>query len=268
MTAAYNSPPANQRQIQFELKPWRDDMNRSIALHTAGMLTAVLLGAAQTGFAQPPASPAPAGDYSAPAAPTNAGTESPAADQAISAPVLHITTVEVIRSSHAPALDIVRVRGLASTPGWEEAELVPLTRGVPADGVLELMFVAKAPAEASDAKGFEAVEAIFPLETNHPFKGVNVRSASESLAVLQLPGYSENKGFVEDCSQCVGKYFLARGAAAPAGKPASELVREDQLPVGTRIVRHSEGIASADSNPNRLTLIVAKDGRIKSAVWD
>jgi len=243
-------------------------MKRSNALQAAGMLAAVLLGAAQPGFAQPSASTAAAGEPPAPVGPATGQASSPATEQAISAPVLHITSVEVIRSSHAPTLDVVRVRGLVSTPGWEEAELVPLTRGVPADGVLELMFVAKAPAEASDAQGFETVEALFPLETNHPFKGVNVRSASDSLAVPQLPGYAENKSFADDCSQCVGKYFIAKGTAAPAGKPASELVREDQLPPGTRVVHHSEGIASADSNPNRLTLIVAKDGRIKSALWD
>jgi hypothetical protein len=66
-------------------------------------------------------------------------------------PVLKITSVEVIRSAHAPYMDIIRVRGLASSSGWEEAELVPLTRGVPADGMLQLIFVARPPTEASDA---------------------------------------------------------------------------------------------------------------------
>ena len=78
------------------------------------------------------------------------------------APVFRVISVEVMRSSHGTPLDIIRVRGLASTPGWEEAELVPLTRGVPKDGMLELIFVARAPAEAMEATGFEPVEAIFP----------------------------------------------------------------------------------------------------------
>jgi hypothetical protein len=39
----------------------------------------------------------------------------------VRAPVLRITSVEVIRSSHGPTLDIIRVRGLASSRGWEEA---------------------------------------------------------------------------------------------------------------------------------------------------
>src|SRR5271156_2971329 len=185
-----------------------------------------------------------------------------------SAPVLHIKSVEIIRSAHAPVMDIIRVRGVVSTVGWEEAELIPLSRGVPADGILEMIMVARAPSEAADAKGFEEVEAIFPLEPNHPFKGVNVHGASESVSVTQLPGYAEGKSSAEDCSKCVGKTFVAKGAGAPVGKPASDLVREEQLPAATRIVRPSEGIPSADSNPNRLTLILNKDGKITAAVWD
>jgi hypothetical protein len=46
------------------------------------------------------------------------------------------------------------------------------------------------------------------------------------------------------------------------------VVREEQLPAATRIVRPSEGISSADSNPNRLTLILNKEGKITAAVWD
>jgi hypothetical protein len=189
-------------------------------------------------------------------------------ERTLSAPVLHIKSVEIIRSAHPPVMDIIRVRGLTSTVGWEEAELVPLSRGVPADGVLELVMVARAPGEAADARGFEEVDAIFPLEPNHPFKGVNVHSASDSVSVTQLPGYAEGKAVSEDCSKCVGKTFVAKGASAPSGKASSELVREEQLPAATRVVKPSEGIASADSNPNRLTLILNKEGKITAAVWD
>jgi hypothetical protein len=238
-------------------------MNRSITTSVAGVVAALLLGTAHA--AAPPAS-------SQPAAPTDsappAGAQSADSEQAVNAPILQVTSVEVIRSKHAPEMDILRVRGLASTPGWEEAELVPLTRGVPADGILELMFVAKAPAQASEAQGYEVVEAIFPLENSHPFKGVNVRGASNSVAVGQLPGYAESKSAAEDCSHCVGKLLVAKGASAPAGKSAADVVREDQLPPGSRIVKHTDGIASADSNPNRLTVIVNSEGRIKSAIWD
>jgi hypothetical protein len=190
------------------------------------------------------------------------------AAQSLQAPVLHITSVEVIRSTHAPVMDIIRVRGLTSTSGWEEAELIPLTRGVPQNGVLEMMLVARAPSEAVEASGFEVIEAIFPLEPDHPFKGVNVHSASESVSVGALPGYTERQRPAEDCGHCVGKIFVPKGSAAPAGKAAAELVREEQLPAGTRVIRPTDGIASADSNPNRLTLVLTEQGRIATAIWD
>jgi hypothetical protein len=186
----------------------------------------------------------------------------------VRAPVLRITSVEVIRSTHGTPLDIVRVRGLASTEGWEEAELVPLTRGVPKDGMLELVFVARAPAEAMEATGFEPIEAIFPIESSHPFKGVNVHSASESVTLSQLPGYVEGKGPGEDCSKCVGKVFVAKGAPMPSGKSAADVVKEEQLPSVSRVIKHSDGIPSAESNPNRLTLVLSRDGTIASAIWD
>jgi hypothetical protein len=184
------------------------------------------------------------------------------------APVLRVISVEVLRSSHGTPLDIIRVRGLASTSGWEEAELIPLTRGTPKDGILELVFVARAPAEAMEATGFEPIEAIFPIEANHPYKGINVHSASESLSLTHLPGYAENKAGGEDCSKCAGKLFIAKGAAMPADKSAAEVVKEEQLPPMSRVIRHSDGIPSADSNPNRLTIVVSKDGTIATAIWD
>jgi hypothetical protein len=186
----------------------------------------------------------------------------------VTAPVLHVISIEVMRSSHGAPLDIIRVRGLASTPGWEEAELIPLTRGVPKDGILELIFVARAPAEAMEATGFEPVEAIFPIEASHPYKGINVHGASGSLSLAQMPGYAEGKAGGEDCSKCVGKVFVAKGAAMPAGKSAADVVKEDQLPPVSRIIKPSDGIASADSNPNRLTIVLSKDGTISSAIWD
>jgi hypothetical protein len=217
--------------------------------------------------AQPLAAAEPPAGTSAPA-PGSSGSGPAPDDRAQRAPVLHITSVEVMRSAHGPALDIIRVRGLASSSGWEEAELVPLTRGIPADGILELIFVARAPAEAAEADGFEAIEAIFPLETDHPFKGINVHSASESVFVASLPGYTENKTAGEDCNKCVGKAFVAKGTSAPSGHAASELVREERIAAPVRVIHPSDGIASANSDPNRLTLILNKDGRITTAVWE
>jgi len=226
------------------------------AIFAAGLISSL----SGTAFAQAP---------SVPPAPPPPGAPGQAAEpQSEVHPVLRVISVEVIRSTHGTILDVIRVRGLASSEGWEEAELVPLTRGTPKDGMLDLVFVARPPAEAMEAKGFEVVEAIFPIESNHPFKGVNVHSASESVTLTQLPGYVEGKGAGEDCSKCVGKVFVAKGAPVPAGKSAAEVVKEEQLPPLTRVIRHTDGIPSAESNPNRLTLVLSKDGTISSAIWD
>jgi len=234
-----------------------NEANRYAAVVAAGLLMSLAGSAvAQTNSADQ--------SRSGPPGQASGGGDSPQ----IRAPVLRITSIEVIRSSHGPALDIIRVRGLASSSGWEEAELVPLTRGAPPDGMLELVLVAQAPLEAREASGFEAIEAIFPLEIGHPFKGVNVHSASDSVTLTQLPGYAEGKAAGEDCAKCVGKIFVAKGTAAPAGKSAAEVVKEEQLPPNTRVIKHSDGIPTADSNPNRLTLVLNKEGRITTAIWD
>jgi hypothetical protein len=219
-------------------------------------------------LAQTTAAPAYANGKSPAAPQSDAQTNIPDVQSDVRSPVLRVTSVEVIRSTHGTPLDIIRVRGLASTQGWEEAELVPLTRGTPKDGMLELVFVARAPGNAMEATGFEPIEAILPIESNHPFKGVNVHSASESVTLTQLPGYIEGKGAGEDCSKCVGKVFVAKGASIPSGKSAADVVKEEQLPPVTRVIKHSDGIPSADSNPNRLTLVLSRDGTINSAIWD
>ncbi|HYC09154.1 MAG TPA: hypothetical protein VEC10_05910 [Steroidobacteraceae bacterium] len=242
---------------------------RRFAIMTDWTAVTVLAAASSMSFAQQSTvtttpDRSPAGSPPAQEPPGSAASD----QEGIEAPVLQITSVEVIRTAHAPVLDIIRVRGLASSSGWEEAELLPLTRGKPADGMLHLMFVARAPAEAMEANGFETVEAIFPLETDHPFKGVNVHSATDSVTVSSIPGYSEGKAAGDDCHKCVGKVFVARGSAAPSGKPASELVKEEQLPPIKRVIGPADGIPTADSNPNRLTLILNREGRIVTAVWE
>jgi hypothetical protein len=236
----------------------------------AAVLFTIALNLAAGGvvLAQTTSTAATATGKNSASAPSDAQTNIPDLQSDVRSPVLRVTSVEVIRSTHGTPLDIIRVRGLASTEGWEEAELVPLTRGSPKDGMLELVFVARAPAQAMEATGFEPIEAILPIETNHPFKGVNVHSASESVTLLQLPGYVEGKGAGEDCSKCVGKLFVAKGASVPSGKSAAEVIKEEQLPPVTRVIKHSDGIPSADSNPNRLTLVLARDGTINSAIWD
>jgi len=234
-----------------------NNLNVSAAL-AAGIM--ILSSAATAGGQQPPAAePSPPTSTEAP--PANGG-----ANDTQTHAVLSITSVEVIRSAHAPALDIIRVRGFVSSAGWEEVELVPLTRGVPADGMLQLVLVARPPEDASDATRYEPVEAILPLETNHPFRGVNVHAETNAVAITAMPGYAESKYVFEDCGQCVGKTFIPKGSSGSSNR--AEVVREERLPPNTRIVRPADGMSGRESNPNRLTLMLDNDNRIVAAVWE
>ncbi len=208
------------------------------------------------------------GAHAAPAAPS---PSAPATDGEGEnrAPVMRITSVEVIRSTHGGTLDIIRVRGLVSSEGWEEAELVPLTRGVPEDGILELVFIAKAPAQATEATGFETVEAIFPLEPNHPFKGVNIHSAQEALLLTQMPGFVDGPPLrVMTAGNVLESISWQKGRAPRPEKKAAEVMREEQLPPNTHVIKAGDGVGKGDSDPNRLTIIVNAAGKITAAVWD
>jgi hypothetical protein len=61
---------------------------------------------------------------------------------------------------------------------------------------------------------------------------------------------------------------VAKGGAAPAGVAADRIVREDDLPPNTRIIRSTDGIADVRHDPDRLTILVGEDGRIDDAVWE
>jgi hypothetical protein len=190
-------------------------------------------------------------------------TEQEAADDAIK-PLFKVSSVELIRSSHAPELDIVRVRGLSSTENWSDPQLVAISRGSSADGMLDLLFVARAPDEASNPTKFGPMEAIFVIEPGHPYKGIRVRSATNTVKLAQLPGYAEAQGREVDCSNCVGKTYVPKGGSA-GGKDA---VREEDLPASTRVLRDNDGIRKLDTDPNRLTLILGANDRIVEAFWD
>jgi len=238
-------------------------MNANYA--AAAIAAAVLyLGWGYAAFAQSPTASAPA----APGAPSsqNGPTPNGGPSEAPTYAVLRITSVEVVRSAHAPYLDVVLARGVVSSNGWEEVELVPLTRGIPPDGVLQLVLVARPPQRAADASGYEPVEAIFPLARPSLYKGVNVHGATNGLIVAAMPGYAESKLVADDCGVCVGKTLVPRDRPLPTGR--TDLIREDQLPPVTRIAGPDSGLMGMESNPNRLTLIVNQDNLIVSAVWD
>jgi hypothetical protein len=183
-------------------------------------------------------------------------------------PVLMVTSVEVMRSTRGHVLDIVRVRGLTSTDGWDNPQLVPLTKGTPPDGMLDLLLLAQAPSNAMEPTGFSTVDAVFVVEPEHPYKGIRVHGATNRVALQALPGYAEVTPIRNDCSQCVGKYFAAKGAPVPAGRTAADVVNEVDLPSTLRVIKDSEGIGRLEVNPNRLTLLLDDDGRIEIAVWD
>jgi hypothetical protein len=184
------------------------------------------------------------------------------------APVLMVTNVEIMRSTRPPVLDIIRVRGISSTDTWDSPQIVPLTHGPSADGVLELMFIAQAPSEGITPTNYGTLEAIFVVGSGHPYKGVRVRGARNSVSVTQLPGYAEVVVPKVDCRDCIGKFFVAKGQPAPAGRAAGDIVLEADLPVPVRVIGATQGVEKLDADPNRLTLLLGTDGRIVSAVWD
>jgi hypothetical protein len=237
----------------------RNTTQLTVALATALMLTGI--GAAQT---KP--------DTKAPQTDSPAGSQTPVDaaqnDESNTAPIFWITSVEVIRSAHAPVLDIVRVRGLADTEGWENVELLPLTKNIPVDGMLDLVMVGEAPATDGTAPtAYPTVEAIFTLEPDHPFRGIRVHGADNRVTVKAFPGYAESSTKPIDCTACTGKYFLRKGETAN-GHAKEALVREEDLPHTLRVIRSTEGVGALDSQPNRMTLILDEDGKIVTASWD
>jgi hypothetical protein len=237
-------------------------MNRKNA--TGALIAGLMLVTSVTAVAQQPGSPDAASR--AGASPADASTIRASEYDSPTSAVLHIASVEIIRSIHAPYVDIIRARGFASSAGWEEAELIPLTRGVSVDGVLQLILVARPPEAAADATGYEPIEAVFALETGHPYKGVNVHGATNAVTVAEWPGYSESRSVPDDCGKCVGKVLVPKGV--PKSSAGNNLVREDRLPPHTRVVRPADGMSATDSDPNRLTVVLDEDDRIVSAIWE
>jgi hypothetical protein len=179
-----------------------------------------------------------------------------------------VTSVEVLRSTRAGGMDIVRARGLVTSNAWGEPHLLPISRGEAADGVLDLIFQAHAPTGAAPLGPFMVIEAILPVESGHPYKGVRVRSGTNAVTLKTLPGYAETAPPKEDCAKCVGKFFVAKGASPPAGAAPDTVVREADLPWPLRVIKPTDGIPSYGFDPNRLTLVLGEDGKIVDGAWD
>ncbi len=239
-------------------------MTQSKFFALASLIAAGLLGSAQAQQQPPAAGGPPQGQqqgYPGPGQPT--GTVGGPA-----APVVFVTSVEVLRSDRNGGLDVVRVRGLVTGQSWSQPHLIPITQGQPRDGMLDLIFQASAPAGAAGLGPFMPVEAILPVESAHPYKGVRVRGGNNAVSLKAIPGYAEAPAPKEDCSKCIGKFFVAKGANPPAGATADNTVREADLPFTLRIIKPTDGIPSYTLEPNRLTLLLSEDGRIVDGAWD
>jgi hypothetical protein len=180
-------------------------------------------------------------------------------------PVLYVTGVEIMRSVTEPAIDVVRVTGLAPSLGWGDPELVPTTVGKPLDGILDLQFIATMPIQSQNATGFVPFGAIFTMEQGHEFKGVRVRASENAIEVATIPGHVEATISVDSCKDCVGKKFAERGKAA-AG--TAGVVRQEDLPKTVRWIPPTRGIRGITHNPNRLNLLLDANDTIIAAYWE
>ena len=223
-------------------------------------------------FAQnaPPAHPSVPGvappSYSGPGwGPEEEPATAPESTAPTDLPVLYVTSVEILRTSAEPEVDIVRVTGLAASSGWSAPQLVPTYAGKPFDGILDLELIATPPDESQNADGFVPVSAILELEQSNPFKGVRVRGLENAIAVKQIPGASHATLNTNDCADCMGKKFAPEGTAP---QPQQGVVRQEDLPKLLRVIRASDGIKDTEPDPDRLTLILDDDNTILEAFWE
>jgi hypothetical protein len=249
-------------------------MTRSHLFVVASLLAAAVIGGASLAQQQPQQQQRPGGP-SGPGGPQGQSypmpgplTQNSEQTEGPPWPVIMVTSVEVLRSPRSGGMDLIRARGLTTSNAWTNPHLIPITRGEPIDGVLDVLFEANAPAGPVEIGPFMPIEALLPIENGHPYKGVRVRAGTNAISLKELPGYAEVPGPKNDCSKCLGKYFVAKGANPPAGAPADNIVREADLPWTLRIIKPNDGIASYISDPNRLTLVLSEDGRIVDAGWD
>jgi len=183
------------------------------------------------------------------------------------APVLFITSVEVVQTTLEPRQAIVKVRGLTGSRGWSGPQLVPLFQGDTPDGILDLQFIAQTPDQTQKAEGFVPIYAIFPLDPGDKMpKGIRVRGVGNVMLLTQLPGTIETTIDKEDGSKAVGKTWAEKGTAA-AG--TANVVREEDMPRNFRIIPPKKGVAGITHNMNRLNLVLGEDGKtITWAFWE
>jgi len=249
-------------------------MTRSTLFATVSLVAALSLSAA---YAQaPPAAGQPPAPGPAAGPPPGgagygslaAGAQAPGTAEGVQWPIIFVVSVELLRTRDGR--DLVQARGLVTSNGWSKPHLIPINQGPPIDGVLDLLFEASAPASPGPAPlgEFMEVDALLPLGHQHPYKTIRVRSAANALTLKTLPGYVEVKKLKNDCGKCVGKFYVAKGGTAPAGVPADNILKEEDILWEIRAIKPNQGISNYTLNPNRLTLVLSEDGRISDAGWD
>jgi hypothetical protein len=197
------------------------------------------------------------GDQSA-AGPTGAA-------RPLEVPILYVTGVEVMQTSLEPKVTEIRVTGLASSEGWSLPQLIPFYYGKPLDDALDLQFIGTSPQQSQKAEGFVPISAIFTVDAGLPFKVVRIRAAANAIEVKQIPGVQKTEIKADDCKQCAGKKFVEKGKAPPG---TANVVREEDLPHGFRVIAPSHGVAGEVHNPNRINLILDDKGTITTAFWE
>ncbi|HVC52803.1 MAG TPA: hypothetical protein VND87_12355 [Stellaceae bacterium] len=184
------------------------------------------------------------------------------ASRPLEMPVLYVTSIEVMPTSANPKLDIIRVTGLASSAGWSAPQLVPFFYGKPADGILDLQFIATSPEQSQKAEGFQPLSALFTLEAGHDFKGVRVRAGANAIELKQMSGSVQTTIKADSGGDMIGKKFVEKGPAGPGVVTAAE------LPRGFRTITPTHGVAGITHNPNRLNVILDSDSKIVMTFWE
>ena len=245
-------------------------MNSLLGRYTACAIIALAqMGAATLAHGQ--GTPVPGATNATAKPPGDNGPGSPGDDATdlapswVDLPVLYVTGVQIVRTTTDPKMDIVSVTGLTSSGGWDSPQLVPTYAGKPFDDVLDLQFIAAAPAQSQLAGGFAPVSALFTLDPGQSFKGVRVHASENAISVAQIPGSGGAVQQVNDCKDCLGKRFVATGQAQSG---EAGVVRQEDLPKVLRVIRPTDGIRGADPDPNRLTLMLDDKGIIVEAFWE
>ena len=120
-------------------------MTRSMLFATvslAAVLAATLAWGGVASAHTPSAPGQPPGAPGAPGAQPGAPGygQAPAAAEGPPWPIAFVASVELLRTKDGR--DIVLARGLVTSKGWSQPNLIPINQGTPIDGVLDLLFEA------------------------------------------------------------------------------------------------------------------------------